>query len=624
VAALEKIPPVTLGTLDPTLRIYSEQHLAVANTWAEHFKIPPAQHAAFLRHYLRSTSNTRCWSVVFEQDGAQNNHVLARFGDLLQYFDGRSIKACKCVSANRVPLFKPSPAAAEKLLSRMGYWREPPILTSFSKRAREIAQAMSSADLGKLSRGLDVRPIGRNNRYFGTRNRFYLSQIGGVLKNFCRHLDQELLHAIRSARCPAAELYNWLADGNRQRRLQALKAQPVLIPLLVMAESTPWPMDEFQGTKASPWTELNPTPPAHDDQDLLGTGYDILGVTADSGLPLNQVLAWMLEVPLSSIRFIGQQRPFHIGSALTHFEREGRATGWNAMLAGASTGNRRPLVKQQWKSFFTIWDKLPWQLTQRDIDLNRLFTGCPTDWADKAWTNIAARITDLRELFEHVSRYHVDDTTAAKKLLETFVLSSTYHQIGRLIDDFHLALIEIRNQLDTEFSFLLGSDERTTWPSLLINETKIDCPNGLQIVELKCPLDLWEEHCALGHCIDGYDYRAYLGACRLFSVRLNGQSLASAEVILERRTTAAPVGKWTPRNLTTVQLRGRGNIPPAITSQANKAYEWFLGRVRTGEIPSRLDWPDMTSSLARFANMGRQKRHSQAVAQWVIQRLTQA
>ena len=173
-------------------------------------------------------------------------------------------------------------------------------------------------------------------------------------------------------------------------------------------------------------------------------------------------------------------------------------------------------------------------------------------------------------------------------------------------------------------SDFLAPDERTTWPSLLINETKIDCPNGLQIVELKCPLDLWEEHCALGHCIDGYDYRAYLGACRLFSVRLNGQSLASAEVILERRTTAAPVGKWTPRNLTTVQLRGRGNIPPAITSQANKAYEWFLGRVRTGEIPSRLDWPDMTSSLARFANMGRQKRHSQAVAQWVIQRLTQA
>ncbi len=106
----------------------------------------------------------------------------------------------------------------------------------------------------------------------------------------------------------------------------------------------------------------------------------------------------------------------------------------------------------------------------------------------------------------------------------------------------------------------------------------IDCPNGLQIVELRCPADLYAEHIALAHCIDSYDQAAYRGDCRLLSVREAGRPLASAELEL-RREHGEPLGRpWNPQHLSTVQLRKLDNDPVPADSPAGQAYRWFMER----------------------------------------------
>lgn len=619
-------PPAHI-VVDPTLRVYSDRQLAVANTWADHLKLKHQDRSGFIRHYLRSTSTTRCWCVVLDDgidsEGGQVRRVIARFGHLIQYFDGKTIRSCTVTPQKRIPLSAPAPAAARRLVERLSFWHGPGLLTSFCKHARDIALCLSVDDLGKARDKHSIAPAGRNKRYYGTRNRFYLLQIGAALKHFCHHLDPELLYAIRSARCPAVEVYNWLAQGNAHRRLQALRSQPVLIPLLVMVESASWPTDEHLGPRPSPWPALDqykPTPDADDFEELQGAL--LFGHVADAGLPLNEVLAWFFDVPHSRIRYLGQQRPFHVGSALTQFEREGRDSGWRAMLAAATLGNRRPQKKPQWQAFIGLWGKLPLQLQGQPIDFNRLLTGCPNDWDDPAWPGIAARISDIKELFGPLSRHMDALKNEAKKRLYLFVMRSTYHQIGRLVDDFHHALTVIRNQLENTLSAPCESDEKTPWHPLLIESSAIECPNGLQIVELTCPAHLWEEHRALHHCIDTYDYGAYSGHCRLVSVRQNGKSLASAEIILKAPKLSVPQRKQGISHLVTTQLRGFANAVPQTTSPEHQAYEWFWGQVKKKLIPVSIQWTDLTPTMARYRGDDWSRNESdKAIAQWIIQRL---
>ncbi|HBP5629568.1 TPA: hypothetical protein L6A51_34215, partial [Pseudomonas aeruginosa] len=53
---------------DPFLARYSERQLAVANTWATHFSLAGSIRTKFIRHYLRSTSATRCWCITVAAD----------------------------------------------------------------------------------------------------------------------------------------------------------------------------------------------------------------------------------------------------------------------------------------------------------------------------------------------------------------------------------------------------------------------------------------------------------------------------------------------------------------------------------------------------------------------------
>ena len=615
---------VGLRILAPKLEKFSDRQIEVAQTWALQFNVPPSQLTSFIETYLSSTVHTRCWCVALPSTDDQTRPVLARIGDHLQYFDGHQVKACKIFSKDRVHKRKPTAMVAQQLLLRFEKrWYADVLLTSFCKSAGERAKALSIEDLGSFNRrGFDW--TASNNRYFNPRTRFYLKQIGSTLKQFCQCLDQELLFAIRSAQCPSPKLYNWLAQGDRKRRLQALKAQPVLIPLLVLADQWPWPWDGQQQVYMNcPWDELQAWRPYwSEDRYLISAEECLVGRIADAGLPLSDTLAWLLQAPRTAVRYLGQQRVFDTGSALTRISREGPQGPWHRLLLGASLGNRRPLKKAHWITLFALLDKIPYQLLDQTQDWNRLLSGCPTDWSDDNWSKIADDFRDLNELFNNVDESDGPTAGEALQKLKSFIATASYHQIASLVNGFHLALIDIREALDA-VDPQTRTDSLTPWKPLLYSTgTTIVSPNGLQIIELKCPADLDAEHRALGHCIDGYDYSAYRGICRLFSVRENGKSLASAEIQMDESAWGETLAKLTPKHLVTIQLRGLRNRTPKSGSRVDRAYQWFWAKIKSGELAINLEWPDQTLSMSRYTNRNRKKMHAQACAEWINQRLS--
>ncbi|EPB5741799.1 hypothetical protein ACRQNN_006461 [Pseudomonas aeruginosa] len=541
---------------DPFLARYSERQLAVANTWATHFSLAGTARTKFIRHYLRSTSTTRCWCITVAADNGVR-YTIMRAGPLLQVFDGQLIGAWECKPTHRIPASTPSPAGALKLLQRLEKFDDAvAVLSSYTKRAHDLATQMARDDLGLPHRL--VYPSHSNKRYYAPRHQFYLKQIGAVLRTFRQVLDQDLLFAIRSVRCLSPQLYNWLAQGNRVRRLQMLKAQPVLTPLLVDCEEGVWPHTTTNDNGESIYHYL-PCPFSLIDSerpqaaampcDLYLDMGRILGQVADEGISVINFFAWLFQAPRASIRFLSHVSPGRAGGALFHRKREGRCSGWHALLLAASLGNRRPITRAQWTAFYAAYNAIPWQIHNAKPDYNRLFNGCPSDLPD-----------------------------------------------------------------------LVDTDEYTTWEGML-PVGLVDCPNGLQIVELRCPADLYAEHVALAHCIDSYDQAAYRGDCRLLSVREAGRPLASAELEL-RREHGEPIGRpWSPKHLSTVQLREFDNAPVPTDSPAGQAYRWFMERIRSGAIATNLNWPDMTVHMTRFAN-GRWKAGlAEATAKWLLTRL---
>ncbi|MDV8045454.1 hypothetical protein [Pseudomonas aeruginosa] len=608
---------------DPSLARYSERQLAVANTWATHFSLAGTARTKFIRHYLRSTSTTRCWCITVAADNGVR-YTIMRAGPLLQVFDGQLIGAWECRPAHRVPASAPSPAGALKLLQRLQKFDDAvPVLSSYTQRAHGLATQLAREDLGSYPRS--EYPSVSHNRYYSPRRQFYLKQIGAVLRTFRQVLDQNLLFAIRSVRCLSPQLYNWLAQGDQARRLQMLKAQPILTPLMVTSEEAVWPHTYDPGyyhALSCPFPELDcDRPPSTMPGDNWPTDMGhFLGRVADKGISVGDFFAWLLQAPRASIRFLSHVSPGRAGGALFHRKREGRYSGWHALLLAASLGNRRPITRAQWTAFYAAYNAIPWQIHNAKPDYNRLFNGCPSDWQDPAWLAITARLRDIKEFYTALDQGNSQVVRQARSVLQAYLGHCTYRQAGNLVDDYHQVQRELRATVQSSLPDLVDTDEYTTWEGML-PVGLIDCPNGLQIVELRCPADLYAEHIALAHCIDSYDQAAYRGDCRLLSVREAGRPLASAELEL-RREHGEPLGRpWNPQHLSTVQLREFDNAPVPADSPAGQAYRWFMERIRSGAIATNLNWPDMTVHMTRFAD-GRWKAGlAEATAKWLLTRL---
>ncbi|HGM7191357.1 TPA: toprim domain-containing protein [Pseudomonas aeruginosa] len=341
---------------------------------------------------------------------------------------------------------------------------------------------------------------------------------------------------------------------------------------------------------------------------------------ADEGISVINFFAWLFQAPRASIRFLSHVSPGRAGGALFHRKREGRYSGWHTLLMAASLGNRRPITRAQWTAFYAAYNAIPWQIHNAKPDYNRLFNGCPLDWQDPAWLAITARLRDIKEFYTALDQGNSQVVRQARSALKAYLGHCTYRQAGNLVDDYHQVQRELRATVQSSLPDLVDTDEYTTWEGML-PVSLIDCPNGLQIVELRCPADLYAEHIALAHCIDSYDQAAYRGDCRLLSVREAGRPLASAELEL-RREHGEPLGRpWNPQHLSTVQLRKLDNDPVPADSPAGQAYRWFMERIRSGAIATNLNWPDMTVHMTRFAD-GRWKAGlAEATAKWLLTRL---
>lgn len=609
-------------TLDPILRRFSEQQLSVATTWANHFCVPLEEQRQFIRDYLKATSTPPVWCVTLEHDGRRI--AIARFGNILQWFDGTTIRTTTCTSKHRIPRAKPSLRSAQGLANRihtLHYTLDDGLLTSFAQKARDLAAEIAAKDLGKRSAllpGLDSQSP--HLRYLRPRSRYYLRMIGTALRDFCAVLDPEVLFAVRSVQCVSPQLYNWLASGDKKRRLQALRAQPVLLPMLILSgyrDTFPWPSVE-NGLMESPWPGLNAYLPG---PVWAGNGNGMLGKVADDGLPLLDVLVWILQAPRSSIRYLGTCRPGRAGGALYHIRRAGHEA-WERMLKGAALGNRRPATKADWQTLYSLLDKIPYAVTwspYRDcldycpLDLNLLLRGTPTAWNDPAWSSIEATLTDYQELYRHLE----PGVGKAYYIVSQYFVRKPFAQIANMIHQFHNyldgLLKEMRAELVPEEDELLA-----TWPALLLSGTAA-CPNGVNIVELRCQTDLLKEHTVMKHCIDGYDYSAFQGRCRLVSFRQGDTVLASAEIRLTRKGDS--VERRPDQKFHCVQLRGVRNQPVLPDSPAGRACRWFMQGLESGRIPSNEVWPDETRRISRYAKYEWESRVSEAVQAWIKQHM---
>lgn len=601
---------------------FSERQLAVAHTWASHFQINGPKRDTFIDHYLSSTRFTRCWCVCVQVPGRESPVTILRMGELVQLYDGVCIRTKKVKAIDRMPKRKPAEQSALRLARYLLLphitWPLQPLMTSFCDSARSVARQLACDDLGAFGKAWDIDGH-RHNRYFGPRTAYYLTQIGAALKAFLAALDQPRLFAIRSANCPSAELYNWLSRGNSERRHQALRSQPILVPLLVLCEDDDWPIGRrnFDQCPAELQASLRCY---HPNDTTLAEAF--LGTAVDAGLPLVPLLAWVFGAPAASIRFLGSVRPNCAGTALGLINREGRGLGWLGLLVGAQLGNRRPQNRRDWRAVHELLSSVP-HSAAGVIDWSRLLAGTPTAWDDPRWPGIRATLTDVRELLSAVCDESPSAQRAAKGL-EDFLGRSSYAQIARLVGDFHEAMTRAREFADSQGP-LRETDAHTSWPPLLSKSRTVDCPNGLQILELVCPADLMSEHLALGHCIDNYDYRAYSGACRLFSVRESGRALASAELVmpLERLTKSAQTQRLTrsPSELQVVQLRGRLNRAIAGNEPAGVAFDWFMTALRRGRLSVTLEWPDVSHTMSRFAKDAWRMHYHRFLWEWLTHRL---
>lgn len=601
---------------------YSERQLAVAHTWASHFQINGPKRDTFIDHYLRSTRFSRCWCVCVQVPGRESPVTILRLGHLVQLYDGVCIRTKKVKAIDRMPKRKPAEQSALRLARYLLLphisWPLQPLMTSFCDTARSVARQLACDDLGAFGKAWDI-DAHRHNRYFRPRSAYYLTQIGAALRAFLAAVDQPRLFAIRSANCPSAELYNWLSRGNPERRHQALRSQPILIPLLVLCDDDDWPLRrrDFDKGPAQLQASLRRYHPS--DSTL---NEALLGAAVDAGLPLVPLLTWVFGAPAASIRFLGSVRPNCAGTALSLINREGRGLGWLGLLVGAQLGNRRPQNRRDWRAVHELLSSVPHNAAGL-IDWSRLLAGTPTAWDDPRWPGIRATLTDVRELLNAVCDESPSAQRAAKGL-EYFLGRSSYAQIARLVQDFHETMARAREFADSQGP-LRETDAHTSWPPLLSKSRTFDCPNGLQVLELVCPADLMSEHLALGHCIDNYDYRAYSGACRLFSVRESGRALASAELVmpLERLTKSAQTQRLTrsPSELQVVQLRGRHNRAIAGDEPAGVAFNWFMTALRRGRLSVTLEWPDVSHTMSRFAKDAWRMHYHRFLWEWLTHRL---
>lgn len=608
------------------LKNYSEAQIANAIKWADRFKDivddPTTIHDKFISDYLEIINTKYLWFYQLN-----DKEAIVRLYNRYFYYDGKQVWYYH-YQAKSYP--KPNPKTITRTYI-LRYRRK--ILeqgttsdiqfsaTTFSKRAFELAEHIAE----RLFRELRVKHLNkvaeasafsrkahnfkpqhflsygayRKRFIYGVR-KFFLKIISYYLKEFNATLDQELLKTIRSVRCPSYKLYNWLASGNTTYRLQMLKAQPFLVSylLLVIGDGN---MDYYSNLTIFhqqlielhenqipyPWPELEklkkPTirirDVGYEDDPSYKYKFEgvhehfakLLGTVADLTLPLNQILAFLANKPISVVKTIGRLSVYHIGGALSYVF----ASDFEEIFIGIKLGHITPKSRQEWQT----WKQVFRCFKQFDIQNWPAFLhGIKQPFNYEKQEEYKGIYADIREMTGYIS------TNQLKQDFYNFMYQkASLEKLKNILTHYHRYEAEIREKLMTKYEVFNGG---TCWSALLL-KNNIQAPNGLVVTELLTANELQTKGQRLCHCVGGYYYDTLKGYCRIISIRDQNKSLATAELRIKKKTlknnkVTYEVVCW--------QLRGYLNTPP--NSKANDAFNWFMKQITTKKIAINIDWPD--------------------------------
>lgn len=588
-----------------------ETYRRIAELWADHFHVTGKKRERLIAAYVRRCQQQRFWCARISAD---TTAALCRLGTVMVYFDGKLLHTHRIESLKRGAekvyghglLPNPPTPRYAKTLERWAQAQvkskpQPPMatldaLTTFSKGYRDLIGDEMGLDLGgvvDLHIGIETRAA----RFTRPRSKFYNGTGAARFKELCSLLDADILRTIRGVQCPSMSLYNWIASGDKERRLQAVKAYPFLLPLLILYA-------EFFYLNGG---EEPRVARSEDDWDLFGgpkitprltslAAADI-GQRVDAGDKLAPILAKAYDLPEPTIRQLAKHPIHHTGSALRHIARKGWALSMSTYTTAMKMGNRKPGSRAAWRNWLQLDKALCGQLRQKLDSRNdwaHLLSGMPA-LDDPSWDQLCARVKDIGDM-------GLEQAVLAR------IESWTLPQLLNLSERWHEERARFTREMEKE-------DERASnsfdpaWPSMLQEPFEAE---GLRIIELNTPELLNEEALRLYHCVDGYSTYCYDGASRILSFRKGDESVATMEFRLR------PFKKKPGRShLYCAQLRGYGNKSFEESSPVTKAARKLLRHIRAGKIAIELEWPNVPYSRRPERMRSQQVRILRHMDQWL-------
>lgn len=612
--------------------------VAVANTWADHFNVNPDERDEFIARYVRRVREHRFW--VCSGDIGGQRYTACRLGEVLFLYDGVIVQSRRLTGTRfssksdpgywggptntkvNAPTVTPAGSQAGQLLRRLKPVFAKKIacaavfdsMTTFSKDFRKLAYAEAAGDI-------DYWPNdekSRDCRYSRPRAAFYTRLGAGTLKRFLAELDPEIVRTVRGIGCPSFTLYNWIAAGDVQRRIQAVRAYPLLLPFVILRCE-----HRDKGHDRAPVTAPFGMAPLSMR----------VGELVDRGERIQALLAECYRWPERSIKAVGSFALHQTGAVLTLIGRQGWDSMLSPVLQATFLGNKRPKSKAEWAVWYRFYNNLP-EVLLRSLcaeDWPAFLAGCP-EWNSLLWDELVGRVYDLHDLglddlqeeVEYLDDELVEDAITGR-LIRIVNMEPIRHP-GISIPHWPLRRFlnlsaqwhEARDQLVRE---LAKTDEEAAakgdraWSSMLpaglVHEA-----TGVEVVELTLPEELFLEGRALRHCVDGYSDACYSGRSRIVSLRKGGKSLATAEFRLKPWKNKPSIS-----HLYCAQLRGDRNAPIPESSGAGQAYAWLMKQIRGRKIQTNLVWPDVPYSLRPVRMRDRDAQVRREMREWLEMRL---
>ena len=536
---------------------------AFAEHWAPRlFPDQPDAQSRWIAHYLRVCRRDWWWTISDEHDGVRRVLCLLGPSNPALLYDGRTLRAY-CIDLPVLAELIGKPIDPAELNPTTRYWRldgialqltrywrlhgialqrpaspeairecfalvaQPDhdislsgngILSSLIQVAREYAQIESNLDYEFYDVGAafrtalqrqqqdmaDRRPTETARTAFRhARSRYYLRRIGATLREFRAQFPQDVVRTLHEHRLFDPKFFNWVVDGNTNRRLQALNASPLVVPSFFTTYD--YRVDGLGQIRK--------------DAALI----DDLSVTVDQGLPLVPHLARILKVPKNAVSLLHRQERRLTGlwaanAADLPFTTLPRFLRWFHRLPG----NRRPTTRAQWAGALRFFRA--YRAFIPDHGYSTILTGAPLAFDHPFYDLAVQRAKDVQDAFELVGLPN-------KNLLNS--LSWALPKLLRFERDVHRHRARIRTQLHTEFERQRRKKDQppdgVTWPGLL-PEGAVDLPGGWRAVELTTPAALSDEADALHHCVDSYATACLEGECRIVSIlRPDGERASTVE-----------------------------------------------------------------------------------------------